>query len=137
MPCTYTSCDDIYIHTHKWDVLKNDGHSVFVLSHIWIFETPWPVACQLLCPWNFPARTLEWVAISLPGDLPNPEGILWTVVNLCPQVRMPEFMPWDRTRKKMAFRIVTVQHIYLKSHSFLCLNQLQLFSELFLEARRK
>ena len=29
--------------------------------------TPW-----LLCPWNSPARILEWVAIPFPGDLPDP-----------------------------------------------------------------
>ena len=33
------------------------------LSHVWLFVTPWTVACQILCPWNSPTRILEWVAI--------------------------------------------------------------------------
>ena len=26
--------------------------------------TPWTVACRILCPWDFPGKLLEWVAIS-------------------------------------------------------------------------
>ena len=29
---------------------------VCVLSHVWLFATPWTVACQALCPWNFPVK---------------------------------------------------------------------------------
>ena len=29
----------------------------------------WP--SRFLCPWDFPARIQEWVAISSSGDLPN------------------------------------------------------------------
>ena len=38
-----------------------------------IFATPWTVACQ--APWSMgilQARSLEWVAMLPPGDLPNP-----------------------------------------------------------------
>ena len=33
-----------------------------------------PMDCMLLCPWDFQARILEWVAIpfSSPGDCPEP-----------------------------------------------------------------
>ena len=26
------------------------------LSHVWLFVTPWTVACQFLCPWNSPGQ---------------------------------------------------------------------------------
>ena len=29
---------------------------VCVLSHVWLFRTPWTVASRLLCPWNFPGK---------------------------------------------------------------------------------
>ena len=35
-----------------------------LLSHIWVFETPWTVACQALLSMGLLARILEWVAIS-------------------------------------------------------------------------
>ena len=35
-----------------------------LLSHVWLFAIPWTVACQLLHPWNFPGKSMEWVAIS-------------------------------------------------------------------------
>ena len=34
--------------------------------------TPWTVPARLLYPWDSQARTLEWVAIGSPGDLPEP-----------------------------------------------------------------
>ena len=39
---------------------------VCVFSPVWLFVTLWAVACQarLLCPWNSPARILEWVVLS-------------------------------------------------------------------------
>ena len=48
---------------------------VCMLSHVWLFGTPWTVPWdfssvheisqeRLLCPWNFQARILQWVAIS-------------------------------------------------------------------------
>ena len=37
--------------------------------------TPWTAACQSLCPWEFQARTLEWVAVSSSRDLPDPGRI--------------------------------------------------------------
>lgn len=35
------------------------------------FETPRTVTSSLLCPWNSPARVLEWVAILPSGHLPD------------------------------------------------------------------
>ena len=29
---------------------------LIVLSHVWLFATPWTVACRLLCPWNSPGK---------------------------------------------------------------------------------
>ena len=29
---------------------------VCVLSHVWLFVTPWTVATRLLCPWDFPGK---------------------------------------------------------------------------------
>ena len=47
--------------------------SVCLLSHIWLFVTPWTVACQApLSVGILQARILEWVACPPPGDLPNP-----------------------------------------------------------------
>ena len=38
---------------------------VQLLSHVWLFATPWTIACQALLSMGFPkARILEWVAIS-------------------------------------------------------------------------
>ena len=49
-----------------------------LLSHVWLFVTPWTVAHQ--------ARMLEWVAIFSPGDLPYPgiEPISLALVNSLP-----------------------------------------------------
>ena len=45
------------------------------LSRVWLLAVPWTVPCQarLLCPWDFPGKILEWVAISWPRD--------WTCVS--------------------------------------------------------
>ena len=37
---------------------------VVVLSCVWLFATPWTVACQAPLCGSFQARILEWVAIS-------------------------------------------------------------------------
>ena len=29
---------------------------VQLLSHVWLFATPWAIAHQLLCPWDFPGK---------------------------------------------------------------------------------
>ena len=34
-----------------------------LLSLVWPFVTPWTVAHQLLCPWDFQARMLEWASM--------------------------------------------------------------------------
>ena len=41
------------------------------LSRVRLFATPWTVAHQAP-PWDSLGRILEWVAISFPGDLPDP-----------------------------------------------------------------
>ena len=44
-----------------------------LLSHIQLFVTPWTVAHQApLSMGIFQERILEWVAMTPPGDLPNP-----------------------------------------------------------------
>ena len=77
------------IHLH---VLKGriQGHNLTYITYQWLLlpsltarkalvtqscptlATPWTVAAKLLCPWNSPARVLDWVAIPPPGDLPHP-----------------------------------------------------------------
>ena len=42
------------------------------LSGVLLFVTPWTVAFQAPLSMVFQARIVEWVAISSPGDLPNP-----------------------------------------------------------------
>lgn len=34
-------------------------------------ETNWTVTHEPLCPWEFPAKTLEWIAIFSSGILPT------------------------------------------------------------------
>ena len=39
--------------------------TVCMLSHVWLFATPWTVVgYRNVCPWNFPSNKVEWVAIS-------------------------------------------------------------------------
>ena len=46
---------------------------VCMLSHIWLFATPWIIACQGSSVRGITeARILEWVAFPSSGDLPNP-----------------------------------------------------------------
>ena len=42
------------------------------VSHVQLSATPSTVAARLLCPWDFPARILEWLLFLPPGDLPDP-----------------------------------------------------------------
>ena len=40
--------------------------------------TPWTVATpRLLCPWDFPARILEWVAIPFSREFSQPRNQTW------------------------------------------------------------
>ena len=42
--------------------VNNEIETLFAIETL--FTTPWIVACpKLLCPWDFQARVLEWVAI--------------------------------------------------------------------------
>ena len=56
----------------------NDTNSmalVSMLSHSAVsdfFATPWTVAHRLLCPWDFPGKILEWVAISYSWESSQP-----------------------------------------------------------------
>ena len=43
-----------------------------MLSRVQLFAAPCTVAGKFLCPWNFPARILEWLPFLTPGDLPDP-----------------------------------------------------------------
>ena len=47
--------------------------SAQLLSHVWLFATPWTIAPRLLCPWGF-SRQEYWSEFPYPppGDLPNP-----------------------------------------------------------------
>ena len=48
------------------------GEKVKLLSRVWLFATPWTVACQESSIHGiFQARVLEWVAFPSPGDLPD------------------------------------------------------------------
>ena len=46
---------------------------VCILSHVWLFVTPWTVACQALLSMGFP-RQEYWSGLPFPspGDLPDP-----------------------------------------------------------------
>ena len=58
-------------------ILKSKWVVVIVvksLSCVWLFMTPWTVACQTpLYTGILQARILEWVAIPFSRDLPDPE----------------------------------------------------------------
>ena len=44
------------------------------VSHVRLFETPWTVARELLCPWDFPSKnTGVHCHLFLPGVFPYPE----------------------------------------------------------------
>ena len=45
-----------------------------LLSHFWLFKSPWTIACQVPLSMEFP-RQKYWIGLSFPppGDLPNPE----------------------------------------------------------------
>ena len=58
-----------------------------MLSGIWLFETPWTIARQALCPWGF-SRQEYWSGLPCPppGDLPNP----W-IESRCPALQADSF----------------------------------------------
>ena len=45
---------------------------VCLLSYLLLLATLWTKPARLLCPWDFPARILEWVAISSSRGFPDP-----------------------------------------------------------------
>ena len=52
---------------------------VWVLSRVWLFATPWTVACQALLSMGFSRQELEWVAISSSRGSSRPRD--WTCVS--------------------------------------------------------
>ena len=63
---------DFLLQTLSWPCC----HGVCVLSHfscVWLFVTPWTVACQVPLSMGF-SRQVHWSGLPfpLPGDLPNP-----------------------------------------------------------------
>ena len=70
---THFLCDRRSVHPQGCMAIKDSQshlaalhkHRVCVISHVWLFATPWTVACHgCLCHGIFQARILEWVAIS-------------------------------------------------------------------------
>ena len=43
----------IAIHTVE---IQRQGFLACVLSHVWLFVTPWTITTRLLCPWDFPGK---------------------------------------------------------------------------------
>ena len=65
---------NLFFWTNLMNSPKFRSNGVPVLSRIWIFATPWTVACQAPLSRRFP-RQAYWSGLSFlpPGDLPNPE----------------------------------------------------------------
>ena len=72
----YWSEDSISERDHTLQVTICDPNKIIfcaVLSGVWLFETPWTIAHQALCPWGF-SRQEYWSGLPCPppGDRPNP-----------------------------------------------------------------
>ena len=63
-----------FIYISHWDEVKS-------LSHVWLFATPWTVACQVPLSMGF-SREGYWSGLPFtsPGDLPNPGIEPWSLV---------------------------------------------------------
>ena len=48
-----------------------------MFSLVWLFLTPWTVARQTLCPWNFPARNIRMGCHFLLHRIFQPRGRTW------------------------------------------------------------
>ena len=58
------------------------GVYAYVLSHVWLFVTPWTIACRLLYSWNFPGKnTGVGCHFLFQGIFPS-QGLNWYL--LCP-----------------------------------------------------
>ena len=44
---------------------------VYMLRCVWLFASSWTVVPRFLYPWDSPGKN-TWIAISSPGDFPNP-----------------------------------------------------------------
>ena len=75
--CTHThqifihSCVNVYLSSfHVLAIVKK---KMMLLSRVWLFATPWTIACQAPPPWNF-SRQGCWNGLPFPspGDLPEP-----------------------------------------------------------------
>ena len=74
----------LYIVLHKMDILialplLNKEVKWKSLSHVWLFATPWTVACQLLCHEILEVKILEWVSIPFSREPYQPRD--WTQVS--------------------------------------------------------
>ena len=72
----------------SWNIMKTKYHQIpqlkcqgcAVLSHIWLFATPWTVACQApLSMGILLARVLGWVA--MPSSRESSQPRVWTQVS--------------------------------------------------------
>ena len=59
--CSMSGLEDEYLETLAFIFLVSpktqySDRCVYVLGHVQLFATPWAVAHQLLCPWNFPSK---------------------------------------------------------------------------------
>ena len=65
--------EELNLYPRKEDEGKVHACMLSRFSRVWLFASPWTVAHQALLSMGFPqARTLEWVAMPSPGDLPDP-----------------------------------------------------------------
>ena len=56
----------------KTEIVEREGlfyECVYMISHVWFFANP---NTKFLCPWDFPGKNTEWVAISSSRELPDP-----------------------------------------------------------------
>ena len=57
-------CDEL----DRWGVV-----AALLLSHVWLFMTPWTVACPAPLSMGFPRQEyMSGLPFNPPGDLPNP-----------------------------------------------------------------
>ena len=82
--------------------------SACVLSHVWLFATPWTIARQAALSMRFPREYWSGLPCPPPGDLPNPgieltspapAGRFFTTVPQGKQWISPRM--WDRAEAKM------------------------------------
>ena len=65
LPQSVSSLTYRQTHEYFWEDFSTLSSSVS-LSHIQLFATLWTVAHQVLCPWDFSGKDMEWVTIFFP-----------------------------------------------------------------------